>query len=147
MQTNILFMILGMVITTIVFYFTTKTSMLTKSENGSPPTGMREIPRIDLSSRSTTYQIIDGNLYGRGDNEYGQLGDTPTPYVNGSPVLIMTNVKDVVIHPNCLNTAMEVHNILILTNEKKAYGLGKDYGSTPVLIDSDVTELHVAVSE
>ncbi len=144
MQTNIVFMILGMVIATIISYLITKITMMTKSENGSPPQGMREISRIDLNSRNTTYQIIDGNLYGRGDNEHGQLGDTPTSYVNGNPVLIMSDVKDVVIHPNCLNTDNEVHNILILTNENKAYGLGKDYGSTPVLIDSNVTELCVS---
>lgn len=86
------------------------------------------------------YEIIDGDLYGLGDNAKGQLGfgkTDPEEVYYTEPVLIAENV----IHVDAYNST-----VIFITDKKELYGLGESiWGQLGTPVDEDKSDGHICI--
>ncbi len=86
------------------------------------------------------YEIIDGSLYGVGDNTKGQLGTgktDPAEVYYKEPVLIAENV----IHVDAYNST-----VIFITDKKELYGLGESiWGQLGTPIDESRRDGHICI--
>ena len=86
------------------------------------------------------YEIIDGSLYGVGDNTKGQLGlgkTDPAEVYYEEPVLIAENV----IHVDAYNST-----VIFITDKKELYGLGESiWGQLGTPIDESRRDGHICI--
>lgn len=103
---------------------------------GKPMTGVKKIAaRNNTASPSYSYYALkqDGTVWAWGNNKYGQLGDGTT---TDRSQAVQTDISEKVV-----DVLGRSGYTVFLTESGNLYGVGVDFGSTPVLITDGVSAI------